>query len=109
LTEFTNQVISISQSIPKGKVMSYGQIAKAAGNPWGAREVVRILNSQSRKHQLPWHRVINAKGEISLSGEGGILQRELLENDGIVFLSDKIDMSKYQYKISSEIKQEETL
>jgi methylated-DNA-protein-cysteine methyltransferase-like protein len=97
VNEFTNQVVSIIQNIPIGKVMTYGQIAKYAGNPWGARQVVRILNSMSTKYLLPWHRVINAKGEISLLGEGGSLQKSLLVSEGIIFLSDKIDLSSYQF------------
>ena len=97
MNEFTNQVISTIEQIPFGKVMSYGQIAKYSGNPWGARQVVRILNSMSTKYHLPWHRVINSKGEISLPGEGGSLQKSLLTSEGIIFRNDKIDMSTYQY------------
>jgi methylated-DNA-protein-cysteine methyltransferase-like protein len=66
VTIFTERVISIIQSIPEGKVMTYGQIASYAGSPRGARQVVRILHSMSKKHHLPWHRVINSKGEISI-------------------------------------------
>ena len=61
MNPFTERVINIIKSIPIGKVMSYGQIAKVAGSPRGARQVVRILHSMSEKHKLPWHRVINAK------------------------------------------------
>jgi len=97
VNEFTNQVVNIIEHIPSGKVMAYGQIAKYAGNPWGARQVVRILNSMSTKYHLPWHRVINAKGEISLTGEGGSLQKSLLSSEGIIFIGDKIDLSSYQF------------
>lgn len=67
MTPFTRKVILIIQSIPEGSVMTYGGIARAAGSPRAARQVVRILHSMSRKYKLPWHRVINAKGMISLT------------------------------------------
>jgi methylated-DNA-protein-cysteine methyltransferase related protein len=77
---FTERAVTIIKNIPNGKVMTYGQIARLAGSPRGARQVVRILHSLSRKHNLPWHRVINSKGEISFKDEE---QRLLLECEGI--------------------------
>lgn len=62
---FTERVIRIIQPIPSGHVMTYGQIARLAGNSWGARQVARILHSMSCKYRLPWHRVINSRGEIA--------------------------------------------
>lgn len=97
MTPFTEEVIKIIQQIPKGKVMTYGQIASCAGNPWGARQISRILNSMSRSHHLPWHRVINSKGEISLQGEGKLMQMELLADEGIVLIDGKVDLSIYMY------------
>lgn len=99
MTPFTEEIIKIIQSIPKGKVMTYGQVAEWAGNPRGARQVSRILHSMSRKHSLPWHRVINSKGEISLPPEnGGLLQRQMLEDEGVVFKgSGKIDLKIYRF------------
>ena len=47
--------------------MTYGQVAAAAGSPRGARQVVRVLHSMSEKYGLPWHRIINVQGEISLT------------------------------------------
>ena len=92
---FTLRVIELIQAIPPGYVMSYGQVAAAAGNPRGARQVVRILHSMSHKHNLPWHRIINAQGEISFSVKD---QRELLEAEGIVFgLNGKIDLAVYRW------------
>ncbi len=76
-------IIKLIKSIPSGKVMSYGQVAALAGIPQGARLVVRVLNSSSRKHDLPWWRVVRSNGEIGLPGEGGAQQRELLKNEGI--------------------------
>ncbi len=95
MTEFTREVIRIIKAIPKGKVMTYGQIATCAGNPWGARQISRILNSMSRAYDLPWHRVINSKGEISLEGEGLLEQISLLTDESIEINDKKIDLEKY--------------
>lgn len=94
LNVFTERVICIIQGIPAGHVMTYGQVASAAGNPRGARQVVRILHSMSAKHRLPWHRIINAKGEISLTTGD---QRELLEAEGIRFENGKVDLTVYRW------------
>ncbi|MCP4230729.1 MAG: MGMT family protein [bacterium] len=82
---FTQSVVEVILNIPKGKVASYGQVAGLVGNPRAARQVVRVLHSSSRKEGLPWHRIINSKGMISLTGEGYDLQRSLLEAEGVVF------------------------
>ncbi len=90
MTQFTKNVIEIIKSIPYGKVMTYGQIAKAAGSPRAARQVVRILNSMSEKYDLPWHRVINSKGEIGFQDEEMFhAQKSLLISEGVEFSSDR--------------------
>lgn len=99
MTPFTQKVVGIIKSIPPGKVMTYGQIAKAAGSPRAARQVVRILHSMSKKHELPWHRVINSKGQIGLSEEEYFYeQKRRLELEGVAFgLGDLIDLEHYQF------------
>lgn len=97
MTDFTIQVLDIIKSIPHGKVMTYGQIAAIAGNPRGARQVSRILHSMSDTHQLPWHRVINSKGGISLTGEAGHIQTEMLLSEGIIVHNKRIDLQQYKY------------
>lgn len=79
--------------------MSYGQIARVAGSPRGARQVVRILHTMGEKYKLPWHRVINAKGEIGIQDEEAFFtQKMMLESEGIIFKGMKmIDLEKYQY------------
>ncbi len=98
LNEFTRNVITIIKSIPSGKVMTYGQIAKIAGNPWGSRQVSRILHSMTVKYDLPWHRVVNGKGEISLTGDAKYEQIQKLVDEGIEFKKEKINLNKYLYK-----------
>ncbi|MGV3466275.1 MAG: MGMT family protein [Heyndrickxia sp.] len=94
VSPFTAQVIDIIRAIPPGKVMTYGQIAGLAGSPRGARQVARILHSMSKKHKLPWHRVISSKGEISLKDDE---QKMALQMEGIEVTNWSIHLSKYQY------------
>ncbi|MES1041495.1 MGMT family protein [Peribacillus simplex] len=99
LESFTERVITIIQQIPSGKVMTYGQIGQLAGSPRGARQVVRILHSSSKKHDLPWHRVINAKGEIGIKAEGAAEhQKAMLESEGVTFTKqDTIDLEAFRH------------
>ncbi|WP_334075797.1 MULTISPECIES: MGMT family protein [Paenibacillus] len=96
---FTAQVIEIISAIPAGKVMTYGQVAGAAGSPRAARQVVRILHSMSGKHGLPWHRVVNAQGEIAIREEEGfVLQKMFLEGEGVEVTGEgRIDLAVYQH------------
>lgn len=88
---FTEEVINIIKSIPKGQVRSYGEIAAMAGNPRGARQVSRILHTMTKKYDLPWHRVVNSQLSISIKDEvGAMRQQELLEAEGIVFKGKQI-------------------
>ena len=81
---FSSQIISLIKRIPRGKVASYGQIAALAGNPRGARAVIWLLHSSSSKEKLPWHRVINSQGTISLQpGQRYEEQRAMLESEGV--------------------------
>lgn len=99
MTPFTQRVVTILQSIPQGRVMTYGQIAGLAGNPQAARQVVRILHALSEKENLPWHRVINAKGQIGFHDRDAIqTQKRLLENEGVrIEPEGQIDLSLYQW------------
>ncbi|MHA1254651.1 MAG: MGMT family protein [Promethearchaeota archaeon] len=94
---FTERLKALIKQIPIGKVATYGQIALYAGNPRASRQVAWVLHSSSRKDNLPWHRVINSKGRISLpKGRGYELQKKLLENEGVVFDEDDfIDLDEY--------------
>ncbi|WP_455140330.1 MGMT family protein [Candidatus Hodarchaeum mangrovi] len=94
---FSNEVINIIKSIPKGKVATYGQIAALAGNPRGARQVTWLLHSATEKENLPWHRVVNSQRRISLPKEGGYEeQKMLLISEGVVFDSlDRIDFHQF--------------
>ena len=94
---FTRNVIEIIKSIPEGKVCTYGRIAAMAGQPNGARQVTRIIHAMSRKHDLPWYRIVNAKGLIRLPKPNGYdEQKARLQSEGIGFdEQDRIDLRKY--------------
>ena len=90
---FEQRVIELIKIIPKGKAATYGQIAAMAGNPRGARQVSRVLHTSSEKEKLPWHRVINREGKISLPIGGGFeIQKALLEKENIKFDNNKIEL-----------------
>ncbi|OCA82299.1 DNA methyltransferase [Bacillus sp. FJAT-27225] len=90
---FTQRVLTIIKEIPKGSVMTYGQVAGLAGSPRAARQVVRILHSMSEKYQLPWHRVVNGKGEIAIrDNETKTMQRKLLEEEGVQFTGERVNL-----------------
>lgn len=98
--DFTSQAIKLIRSIPKGKVASYGQIAHLTGLYPSVRRVVWILHSCSEKEGLPWHRVINQKGTISLKpGAGYEEQKALLEEEGIIFdKKGRIDLERFLWE-----------
>ncbi len=93
----SQRIKEIIKKIPRGKVATYGQIAAFAGNPRASRLVVWTLNSSSQIEKLPWHRVINSRGRISLQpGQGYEIQKMLLQKEGIKFEEDdSIDLKKY--------------
>ena len=97
---FYQRVVRLIRSIPEGKVATYGQIAEYAGNLRAARQVSYILHSSSEKENLPWQRVINSKGRISMKpGRGYELQKKLLEDEGIVFdEEDAIDLKRFLWQ-----------
>jgi methylated-DNA-protein-cysteine methyltransferase related protein len=97
-------VFAVVKKIPRGTVATYGQIAKQTGMPRHARHVGYALSAMPENISIPWHRVINAQGRISLrlknwqSGSDD-LQRILLDAEGVVFDSTgKIDLKKFGWK-----------
>ena len=82
-----SRIYAVVNSIPVGCVATYGQVAALAGLSGHARQVGYALNALPEDHDIPWHRVINAKGQISVRAEFGHdnLQQLLLEAEGVVF------------------------
>nr|WP_237332856.1 MGMT family protein [Zobellella iuensis] len=85
--------------VPRGKVVSYGQLADLAGLPGRARLVGRILRTQDTG-ALPWHRVVAASGRISLpkGSEGWHEQRHRLQQEGILVKGDRVSMKQHQWQ-----------
>jgi methylated-DNA-protein-cysteine methyltransferase related protein len=81
--------------IPKGKVSSYGAVARAAGFPGRARQVVWALRVS--EPGLPWHRVVGAGGKILLPGDNGLEQRLRLRQEGVTFQGDKVAMKLHEF------------
>lgn len=98
MDDFASQIYSQVHQIPYGKVSTYGDIARFAGYPDYARHVGRLMGSLPEGSALPWHRVINAKGEISLKGEDLVRQRNKLLEEGIeVSQAGKIRLARYRW------------
>ena len=81
--------------IPKGKVSTYGAIARTSGFPGAARQVAQVLH---RGFNLPWQRVLGAGGEIKLRGDSAMEQRFRLEAEGVRFRGRKVDMKAHEFK-----------
>jgi len=86
--------------IPRGKVASYGAVARAAGHPGTARQVAWALRSANAR-RLPWQRVIGSGGKILLSGVDGLHQRVLLELEGVPFKGSRVDISRCEFRFES--------
>jgi methylated-DNA-protein-cysteine methyltransferase related protein len=87
--------------IPKGKVSTYGAVARAAGLPGAARQVAKVLH---RSYGLPWQRVLGAGGEIKLRGDSATEQRLRLEAEGVRFRGRKVDMNQCEHKFGRATK-----
>jgi methylated-DNA-protein-cysteine methyltransferase-like protein len=83
------------RAIPRGKVSTYGCVARAAGLPGAARMVARVLR---RGFGLPWQRVLGAGGQIKLTGDSALEQRFRLEAEGVRFRGRKVDMKAHEWK-----------
>jgi methylated-DNA-protein-cysteine methyltransferase-like protein len=80
--------------IPRGKVSTYGAVARAAGYPGAARQVVWALQ---KSHGIPWHRVVAAGGRIALPGEAGMEQRFRLQAEGVQFSGSRVRMTECEF------------
>jgi methylated-DNA-protein-cysteine methyltransferase-like protein len=83
------------RAIPRGKVSTYGGVARAAGFPGAARQVAAVLRTG---FGLPWQRVLGSGGEIKLRGDFAIEQRLRLEAEGVTFRGRKVDMKAHEFK-----------
>lgn len=100
MSAFKN-IYDVVCKIPKGKVATYGQVARLAGNPRWARVVGYALHNNPAPGIIPCHRVVNREGRVAESFVfgGGDIQREMLRQEGVVFERDgHVDLEKYRWK-----------
>jgi methylated-DNA-protein-cysteine methyltransferase related protein len=88
------QIIATIRRVPRGFVSTYGGIAKAAGYPGAARQVVRALHTGI---DLPWQRIVGAGGHIKLRGHHAMDQRLRLEMEGVTFRGHRVNMRLHEY------------
>jgi methylated-DNA-protein-cysteine methyltransferase-like protein len=101
---FARNVRAVIRAIPRGRVATYAQVAALAGNPPAVRGVVWILHSSSETARLPWHRVINSRGTISLRrGAGFEEQRKKLLAEGVVVSPrGRVDLGRFRWETAAK-------
>jgi methylated-DNA-protein-cysteine methyltransferase-like protein len=99
--KFARAVYALVREIPRGKVVTYGQVAAILGHPRAARAVGTALSHLPRSldRLVPWQRVLNAAGRISMRGDvmRPDLQRQLLEMEGVLFRRDQVDLRRFRW------------
>ncbi|MDH0053288.1 methylated-DNA-protein-cysteine methyltransferase-like protein [Pantoea sp. PA1] len=96
---FKQRIWQIVAAIPSGSVTTYGDVALLAGSPRAARQVGGVLSRLPEGSTLPWHRVINRHGTISLQGDRLFRQRDALEAEGVeVSDAGEIDLDQYRWR-----------
>ena len=98
--DWYKNVWKVVSEIPRGHVLTYGEVARLSGNAGAARRVSQALRNAPRGMQLPWHRVINSQGKISFPEDSGgwTRQKDLLENEGVIFLKGRINLDRFGYR-----------
>lgn len=98
---FFDKVYNVVKKIPRGKVLTYGDVACLAGNPRSSRQVGWALHSNPHPGEIPCHRVLFADGSVSsgFAFGGPQIQKALLEAEGVEFCENgKIDLKKYRWE-----------
>lgn len=101
VTSSRARIVEVIRRVPRGRVATYGQIARLAGLAGHARQVGYALADLPEGTRVPWHRVINAQGRISPRAERGAdcEQRRRLEAEGIAFdPTDRVNLARYQWR-----------
>jgi methylated-DNA-protein-cysteine methyltransferase-like protein len=94
------KVYMVLAAVPSGSVVTYGQVAELAGLPRAARMVGRILGKLPRDTELPWHRVVNAAGKISLPEDspGYKTQKARLQEEGLVLNNNRVSLKQFNWQ-----------
>lgn len=93
-----NAVYRLVQRIPRGKVLTYGGLAKALRLPGGARTAGRAMAATPSGKGIPWHRVIGDRGKILIRGPHALLQRKLLESEGVAIIEFRVDLKRHLWQ-----------
>jgi len=93
------RIYDVVKQVPRGRVATYGQIAQIVGEGCDARTVGYAMASTPEGQDIPWQRIVNREGKISLPGQGGEIQRMRLEAEGIAFdARGRIDMQRFGWQ-----------
>lgn len=95
------RIYAVVRRVPAGRVTTYGEVAELAGLPGHARQVGYALHALRDADDVPWQRVVNARGEVSTRSEPGMegLQRRILEAEGVVFdARGRIDLDRHRWR-----------
>jgi len=96
------RIYAVVRRIPRGRVTTYGTVARLAGLPGQARQVGYALSALRDGTSVPWHRVINAQGRLSLeraASGAGLTQRMRLEREGVVFEGSRVSLTRYGWRM----------
>ncbi|PYT80297.1 MAG: hypothetical protein DMG40_12965 [Acidobacteria bacterium] len=97
-------VYRLVQRIPRGKVLTYGGLAKALRLPGGARTAGRAMAATPSGKGIPWHRVIGDRGKILIRGPHALLQKKLLESEGVPVVEFRVDLKRHFWRPSQKRK-----
>jgi methylated-DNA-protein-cysteine methyltransferase related protein len=91
-------VYRLVQRIPRGRVLTYGELAKALRLPGGARSAGRAMTATPSGKGIPWHRVLGERGKILIREPYASLQRKLLESEGVTVVESRVDLKRHLWK-----------
>lgn len=95
-----SKVYALVRRIPKGRVITYGQLARATRLPGGARAAGRAMAATPRGQAIPWHRVVAAGGRIAIREPFASLQRRLLESEGVRFVERRAALAEHLWSVT---------
>lgn len=95
---FREKVYNIAKQIPAGKVVTYQQLAQLAGSPKASRAVGMCMKTNVNPQIIPCHRVVASDGKLTGYAFGGVMtKKEKLQNEGVLFINDKVDLASSQW------------
>lgn len=95
-------VYRLVQRIPRGKVLTYGRLARVLHLPGGARTAGRAMSATPSGKGIPWHRVIGDRGKILIRGPHALLQKKLLESEGVPVVEFRVDLKRHLWQPSKK-------